>query len=123
MTPEKPAKPEGRRGDVFGISALASGLLLGLAGEKLSQSLDSGGWISVVGISLTILFALIWAIYNAPVGLRRYRRWRAGTPREPSELHTAAEEAEQWLVSLGSDAGGLAAAEWFQQQEPRLRSC
>ncbi|WP_433010984.1 hypothetical protein [Kribbella sp. CA-294648] len=121
VEPEKPVKQEGRRGDVFGISALASGLLLGLAGEKLSQSLDHGGWISVVGISLTILFTLIWAIYNAPVGLRRYRRWRAGTPRELTELHVAAEEAEQWLVSLGSDAGGLAAAEWFQQQEPRLR--
>lgn len=119
--PEKPAKQERRRGDFFGISALASALLSGLAGDKLSQSLDSGGWISVVGITLTILFALIWAIYNAPVGLRRYRRWRAGLPGEPSELHSAAEEAEQWLLSLGSDAGGMAAAEWFQQEEPRLR--
>ncbi|WP_020387978.1 hypothetical protein [Kribbella catacumbae] len=119
--PEKPAKQERRRGDFFGISALASALLSGLAGDKLSQSLDSGGWISVVGISLTVLFALIWAIYNAPIGLRRYRRWRAGPPHEPSELHTAAEEAEQWLLSLGSDTGGLAAAEWFQQHEPQLR--
>jgi hypothetical protein len=68
-----------------------------------------------------VLF-LIWAIYNAPVGLRRYRQWRAaGTARELDPLHGAAEEAEQWLVSLGSDAGGLAAAEWFQQNEPRLR--
>ena len=119
--PEKPAKQERRRGDFFGISALASALLSGLAGDKLSQSLDSGGWVSVVGFSLTILFALIWAIYNAPVGLRRFRRWRAGTPHEPGELRTAAEEAEQWSISLGSDAGGMAAAEWFQQHEPRLR--
>ncbi len=121
VEPEKAAKQDRRRGDFFGISALASALLSGLAGEKLSQSLDSGGWISVLGISLTILFALIWAIYNAPIGLRRYRRWRAAVPGEPSELHTAAEEAEQWLLSLGSDAGGLTAAEWFQQHEPRLR--
>jgi hypothetical protein len=119
--PEKPAKQDRRRGDFFGISALASALLSGLAGDKLSQSLDSGGWIGVVGISLTIGFALVWAIYNAPVGLRRYRRWRAGKPPEPSDLHAAAEEAEQWLISLGSDAGGMAAAEWFQGQEPQLR--
>ncbi|WP_328330011.1 hypothetical protein OHA70_07615 [Kribbella sp. NBC_00382] len=120
--PDKPEKPEPRRrGDILGISALAAGLLSGLAGDKLSQSIDASGWIKVAGISLTIVLALIWAIYNAPVGLRRYRRWRSRTPRQPTELHAAAEEAEQWLVSLGSDAGGLAAAEWFQQEEPRLR--
>lgn len=119
----KPKKEERRRGDFFGISALASALLSGLAGDQLSQSLDSGGWISVVGVSLTIGFALIWAIYNAPIGLRRYRRWRRGATvtREPTELHAAAEQAEQWLISLGSDAGGMAAAEWFELNEPRLR--
>ena len=119
--PDKPEKEPRRRGDILGISALAAGLLSGLAGDKLSQSIDSSGWIKVAGISLTIVLALIWAIYNAPVGLRRYRRWRSRTPPKPTELHAAAEEAEQWLVSLGSDAGGLAAAEWFQQEEPRLR--
>ncbi|QNE19279.1 hypothetical protein F1D05_16865 [Kribbella qitaiheensis] len=118
---DKQAKAARRRGDIFGISALASALLSGLAGDKLSQSLDRGGWISVVGISLTIGFALIWAIYNAPVGLRRYRAWRAAAPHQATELHAAAEEAEQWLVSLGSDAGGMGAAEWFEQNEPRLR--
>ncbi|WBQ06132.1 hypothetical protein [Kribbella sp. CA-293567] len=119
--PEKPGKQERRRGDILGISALAAALLSGLAGDKLSQSIDSTGWIKVAGISLTIVLALIWAVYNAPVGLRRYRRWRAGTAGEAGELHRAAEEVEQWSVSLGSDAGGLAAAEWFQQNEPRLR--
>ncbi|GAA3556869.1 hypothetical protein [Kribbella ginsengisoli] len=118
----KPSDQEPRRrGDILGISALAAGLLSGLAGDKLSQSIDSSGWIKVAGISLTIVLGLIWAIYNAPVGLRRYRRWRSRAPREPGALHVAAEEAEQWLVSLGSDAGGLAASEWFQQEEPRLR--
>ncbi|TWD79814.1 hypothetical protein FB561_0880 [Kribbella amoyensis] len=118
-------KRDRRRGDIFGISALASALLSGLAGDKLSQSLDSGGWISVAGFSVTVVFALVWAIYNAPIGLRRYRRWRAGTAAtvaEGNKLRTAAEEAEQWLVSLGSDSGGMAAAEWFEQNEPRLRT-
>ncbi len=119
--PEKPAKQDRRRGDFFGISALASALLSGLAGDKLSQSLDSGGWIRVAGLSLTIGFALIWAIYNAPAGLRRYRRWRSGSAAVPDDLQATAEEAEQWMVSLGSDAGGLGAVGWFQQQEPVLR--
>lgn len=119
--PDKSDKQSRRRGDILGISALAAALLSGLAGDKLSQSIDSSGWIKVAGVSLTILLALIWAVYNAPVGLRRYRRWRAGGAREAAELHVAAEEAEQWLVSLGSDAGGLAASEWFQQHEPALR--
>ncbi|ADB35419.1 hypothetical protein Kfla_6422 [Kribbella flavida DSM 17836] len=122
---EKPAaKGERRRGDIFGISALASALLSGLAGEKLAQSLDSGGWVGVVGISLTIGFALIWAIYNAPVGLRRYRRWRAGAAgiETSGEVHAVAEEAEQWLVSLGSSSGGLAATAWFELNELRLRN-
>ena len=120
--PAKPEKQDRRRGDFFGISALASALLSGLAGDRLSQSLDSGGWVSVVGFSLTIGFALVWAIYNAPIGVRRYRRWRQGAAaaREPSELQVAAEEAEQWLISLGSDAGGMAAAEWFDLNESRL---
>ncbi|MEV6285317.1 hypothetical protein [Kribbella sp. NPDC051770] len=119
---EKP-KDERRRGDFLGISAIAAGLLSGLASEKLSQSLDSTGWIRTVGFSLTALFVVIWGIYNAPVLLRKYRRWRAGAaaPSTPSELQAAAEEAEQWLVALGSESGGLAAAEWFQQNEPRLR--
>ncbi|TDO43248.1 hypothetical protein EV643_119181 [Kribbella sp. VKM Ac-2527] len=130
MSEEKPsaekkaaAKEDRRRGDFFGASALASGLLIGLLGDKLSQSLDSGGWVRVVGFSLTALFTLIWVISNVPAGLRRYRRWRAGTtaPTEPGELRTAAEDAEHWLVSLGSDSAGFAAAEWFEQNVARLR--
>ncbi|HEU4946861.1 MAG TPA: hypothetical protein VFT31_06890 [Kribbella sp.] len=122
--PRRPRREDDRRrGDILGISAVASGLLSGLAGDKLSQSLDEGGWISVVGFSLTVGFALIWAIINAPLGLRRYRRWRSGrsVEYEPGALRAAAEQAEQWLVSLGSAAGGMAAAEWYELNEPRLR--
>lgn len=121
--PRTSAEGERRRGDFFGIGAVASGLLSGLAGEKLSQSLDQGGWISAIGLSLTVGFAVVWLVINAPVGLRRFRRWsRTRTPdAAPDKLHAAAEEAEHWLVSLGSEAGGMAAAEWFELNEPRLR--
>ncbi|GAB2633967.1 hypothetical protein [Kribbella swartbergensis] len=119
---EKP-RPSRLRGYLFGVSALASGLLSGLASERLSQSLDSGGWVRAVGLTLTIGFALIWALYNLPTALQAYRRWRAGNvvAVPAPELHRAAEEAETWLVSLGSGAGGMAAAEWFALNESRLR--
>ena len=69
--PEQPGKQPRRRGDILGISALAAALLSGLAGDKLSQSLDKGGWVSVVGFIVTVGFALIWAIINAPVAVER----------------------------------------------------
>jgi hypothetical protein len=121
--PEDRAQQSRRRGVFFLISALASALLSGLAGERLSESLDSGGWVRVVGLIVTIAFALVWAVYYVPVGVQAYRRWRQGTdvPVEAPELHAAAEEAEQWMVALGSGAGGMAAAEWFSMNEPGLR--
>jgi len=120
---ENKERPTRRRGDFFGISALASALLSGLAGERLSQSLDSGGWVRVLGLSLTLIFLLIWAIYYAPTVVAAYQRRRRGNAAvivSPA-LNTAAEEAEQWTIALGSDAGGMAAAEWYSLNEPRLR--
>jgi hypothetical protein len=121
--PEDRAQQSRRRGVFFLVSALASALLSGLAGERLSESLDSGGWVRVVGLVVTIAFALVWAVYYVPVAVQAYRRWRRGTdvPVEAPELHAAAEEAEQWMVALGSGAGGMAAAEWFSMNEPGLR--
>ncbi len=121
--PEDKPRPSRLRGYFFGISALASGLLSGLASERLSQSLDSGGWVRAVGLSLTIGFALVWVVYNLPTALRAYRRWRRGglVAVPAPELHRAAEEAETWMVSLGSGAGGMAATEWFALNESRLR--
>jgi len=118
---EKPP-PDPRRGLYLAISALTSGLLYGLASERLSQSLDSGGWVRTVGVTLTIILVLIAAVYNAPVVLRWYRRRQSGVvPAAAPEVHAAAEEAEQWMVALGSDAGGMAAAEWYALNEPQLR--
>ena len=121
-TPEKPHS-DSRRGLFFAISALGSGLLSGLASERLSQSLDSGGWVRWAGIGLTLFLGLFAAVYNAPTALQWFRRWRRGvvSPTSAEELHTAAEEAEQWMTVLGSEAGGIAAAEWYSLNEDRLR--
>ncbi|HEY4572019.1 MAG TPA: hypothetical protein VIH10_21255 [Kribbella sp.] len=120
--PDKPHS-DSRRGLFFAISALGSGLLSGLASERLSQSLDSGGWVRWAGIGLTVFLGLFAAVYNAPTALQWFRRWRRGvvSPTGAEELHTAAEEAEQWMTVLGSEAGGIAAAEWYSLNEDRLR--
>jgi hypothetical protein len=128
-SPEEERKPEEqtprrrRRGRVFGISGLASGLLTGLLTDGWSQSFSATGWVRIVGVAVAVILLLIWAIYNAPAVLRAYRQWRLGgvVADAAPELHTAAEEAEQWMIALGSDAGGLAAAEWYSLNEPRLR--
>ena len=43
--PEDKPQTDRRKGLFLAISALASGLLSGLASERLSASLDSGGWV------------------------------------------------------------------------------
>ncbi|MEI8407560.1 MULTISPECIES: hypothetical protein [unclassified Kribbella] len=122
-TPKTEDQQNRKRGGFFGRSALASGLVTGLLGERLSDSLDSGGWVRVVGLAVAIGCAVVWAYYDIPVALRMYRQWRqGGVVAVPApELHSAAEQAERWLVSLGSGAGGMAAAEWFSLNESRLR--
>lgn len=114
----------GRRGDALGIGAIASFVLSGLAIEKLSQSLDAGGWIGRVGIGVTAVLAVSWLVVNAPIWWRRLRRRRPAVTEEPppDELRLLAEQAEHWLVALGTDANGMAAAEWFELHEGSLRA-
>ncbi len=122
-SPEEKPPRTGRRGRVFGISGLASGLLTGLLTDGWSQSFSATGWVRIVGVAVAVILLLIWAIYNAPAALQAYRRRRYGVhaPIAAPELHAAAEEAEQWMIALGSDAGGMAAAEWYSMNEPQLR--
>ncbi|TDD30803.1 hypothetical protein E1218_00370 [Kribbella turkmenica] len=121
--PEDRDRQNRRRGGFFGVAALAWALLSGLVGDKLSASLNSGGWVQVAGYLVTGALTLICAIYYLPTGLHAVRRRRRGgavsTPAP--ELQAAAEEAETWLVRLGSASGGMAAAEWFSLNEARLR--
>ena len=113
----------GRRGDALGIGAVASFVLSGLAIEKLSQSLDAGGWIGRIGIGVTAVLAVSWLVVNAPFWWRRLRRRRTPASAPPAdELRVLAEQAEHWLVALGTDANGMAAAEWFELHEGSLRA-
>ncbi|GAA1551314.1 hypothetical protein GCM10009804_05010 [Kribbella hippodromi] len=118
-TPPPPDKPDElfrARGFRFIIGTVASALLTGLASEMLNQSLDSGGWVQWVGFGVTVLLAVITAIQYGPVLLRARRT----APENPPELHTTAEEAEQWMIALGSEAGGMSAAEWYTVNEEWL---
>ena len=68
--PEDETPPRRRRGRVFGISGLASGLLTGLLTDGWSQSFSATGWIRIIGVAVAVVLLLIWAIYNAPTALR-----------------------------------------------------
>jgi tetratricopeptide (TPR) repeat protein len=127
--PEEERRPEDRdrqsrrKGGFFGISAIASGLLSGIVGEKLAQTLNSGGWLELAGYTVTAALAVICGFYYIPPALRERRRRRQGITAVANApgLHSAAEEAERWMVALGSGAGGMAAAEWFSMNESDLR--
>ncbi|TCO49216.1 hypothetical protein EV646_103194 [Kribbella antiqua] len=127
--PEEERRPEDRdresrrRGGFFGIVAIASALLSGIVGEKLAQTLDSGGWLELAGYTMTAACAVICGIYYIPPALRerRRRRQQITAVAEATGLHLAAEEAERSMVALGSGAGGMAAAEWFSTNESGLR--
>ena len=99
------------------IGAVASGLLTDLTSQLLNQSFGQRGIVQWVGYSVTGLLVLISFLRIRSLTRRaRRRRQQAASP-----LHAAAEEAEQWMIALGTDAGGMAAAEWFTLHEDGLR--
>ncbi|GAA3140503.1 tetratricopeptide (TPR) repeat protein [Kribbella aluminosa] len=117
MSEEERDEPSRAQEVSLTIGAVASGLLTDLSSQLLSQSFGQRGIVQWVGYSVTIL--LVVAIF---LRLRaRARRARRRRQLGVSDLHVAAEEAEQWMVALGSNAGGMAAAEWFALNEERLR--
>ncbi|MFI5690767.1 hypothetical protein ACIA58_02915 [Kribbella sp. NPDC051586] len=115
--PDKEESPYQTRGFRFVIGTVASALLTGLASEMLNQSLDSGGWVQWIGLGVTVLLGAITVIQYGPA-IRR--SWQHSGDSAP-ELHATAEEAEQWMIALGSHAGGMAAAEWYAMNEEWLR--
>ncbi|HEY3556932.1 MAG TPA: hypothetical protein VGL05_05705 [Kribbella sp.] len=99
------------------IGAVASGLLTDLMSQLLNQSFGQRGIVQWVGYSVTALLVIVSFLRLRSRTRRARRRRQQGV----SDLHAAAEEAEQWMIALGSNAGGMAAAEWFALNETRLR--
>lgn len=97
------------------ISAVSIALLTDLSSQLLSQSFGKTG-VQWAGYSVALLLVVTIVIRLRARAKRIRRRRQLGM----SDLHVAAEEAEQWMVALGSNAGGMAAAEWFTLQEDRL---
>jgi tetratricopeptide (TPR) repeat protein len=99
------------------IGAVASGLLTDLMSQLLNQSFGQRGIVQWVGYSITAVLVIV-----SFLRLRaRASRARKRKQQSVSELHATAEEAEQWMIALGSNAGGMAAAEWFAFNEARVR--
>jgi tetratricopeptide (TPR) repeat protein len=99
------------------VGGVASALLTDLTSQLLNQSFGQRGIVQWVGYSVAALLVVI-SYLRLRARRRRARRRRL---QGASELHAAAEEAEQWMIALGSDAGGMAAAEWFTVNEDWLR--
>ncbi|NIK56174.1 tetratricopeptide repeat protein [Kribbella shirazensis] len=98
--------------------AVATGLLTDLTSQLLGETYGKSGLVKWVGFGVTFLLLVVLALQL----VSRYRRARRRKQRETSELHAAAEEAEQWMIAFGSGSGGMAAAEWFTLNEDWLRS-
>ncbi|WP_350280655.1 tetratricopeptide repeat protein [Kribbella sp. HUAS MG21] len=101
----------------LGAGAVATGLLTDLTSQLLGESYGKSGAVQWVGFGVTFLLLVILTLQL----VFRYRRARRRKLQTSSELHAAAEAAEQWMIALGSDAGGMAAAEWFTLNEDWLR--
>jgi tetratricopeptide (TPR) repeat protein len=111
------------------LGTLASFVLSAVAGDVLSQVLTAGGRL---GLLLTAIAAIAWLAIRIPTWRQRLRERRSRSreglvaipvgQRVPRSLTTDAEQAERWLVALGSDTSGLAAAEWFGQEGARLHA-
>jgi hypothetical protein len=111
------------------IGTIASFVLSNLAFDAL-KSLQPGRWVSGAEYLVVAALAAFWLMIYAPSGWQWFQRWRSALPdeqdRSPAEPHLAelqwyAQQAERWLFALGSASGGMAAAGWFEQEEPALR--
>lgn len=111
---------------LLGIAALASFVLSNLAFDYF-RHFKVGGWIIVVEYMVVGTLALFWLIVYVPPAWRRFHRWRGErgstalpgpTPR--TLLRSYAAQAERSLITLGSEAGGMAAAAWFEQEKSEL---
>ena len=110
------------------IGTIASFVLSNLAFDAL-KSLQPGRWVSGAEYLVVAALAAFWLMIYAPSGWQWFQRWRNALPdeqdRSPAEPHLAelqwyAQQAERWLFALGSASGGMAAASWFEQEEPAL---
>lgn len=113
---------------LVGMGAIASFVLSNLAFNYL-QSIQVGGWVGKAQNVVIATLALFWLIVYVPSAWRRVRQWpgaRPGTgvppPASLGALRSYAAQAERRLLMLGSEAGGMAAAAWFEDEEPRLRT-
>ncbi|MEU8221556.1 hypothetical protein [Kribbella sp. NPDC048915] len=114
--PDEPDEPSRTQEFSLAIGAVASGLLTDLTSQLLNQSFNQRGIVQWVGYSVTALLVL-FSFLRVRSRTRRARRRKL---QAASALHAAAEDAEQWTIALGSDAGGMAAAEWFTLNEDWL---
>jgi tetratricopeptide (TPR) repeat protein len=114
-----------RRGFLFVVGALATLILPNMLADLLRDSLQASGIVRVIGVVVTVLLVAGLVIDN--------RRWVTGrlqtllgrrpnpaVPTVPPRVTALADQAEERLAELGTQAGGMASVEWFRASESEL---
>src|SRR5262249_17853307 len=84
----------------------------------LTATLRGKGPLALAGFVITISLLCVLALASLWDSLQHPRPRIAAAE---GKLAVLAEQAEHQLIAMGSDAGGLAAAEWFRGSEVALR--
>ncbi|HET8643122.1 MAG TPA: tetratricopeptide repeat protein [Pseudonocardiaceae bacterium] len=104
------------RRDIFKVSGA---LVLSVLGELLADGLTVPGTVRTAVTAALVVLVLILVTPTVR------RLWKLRRPPAQDEararLRSHAERAQHWLEALGSSGNGLAAAEWFEQEEKALR--
>ena len=104
------------RRDIFKVAGV---LVLSVLGELLATNLGIGAPVRIWAIAL---FVVLLVILAAPFARRLLALRRPPLQDEArARLRSHAEQAQHWLEALGSSGNGMAAAEWFEQEEKALR--
>lgn len=103
--------------------AVVASLALAVAGNSVSNWLLNGWLGTVLGIGAFLVWMVIrlWLFRQRPGEEAEAAAQPPALEPVPASLGADAEQAERWQVGLGLEASGMAAAEWFETEEPRLR--
>lgn len=113
-----------RRGFLFVVGALATLILPNMLADLLRDSLQASGVVRVIGVVVTVVLVAGLVFDN--------RRWVTGrlqtllgrrpasSGAAPPRVRSLADQAEERLAELGTQAGGMASVDWFRANEREL---
>lgn len=114
-----------RRRFAIAVSALAMLILPNMLADMLRDSLRASGTVRIIGVAVTGFLVLSLVIdsrswITGRVQTLLGRRAGTATPAAPPRVRVLADQAEERLAELGTQAGGMASVEWFRTNEQEL---